>query len=86
MDRSVLEGNPHTVLEGMLIGAYAIGADQGYVYVRDEYPLAVAHIRTAIEQASEYGLLGENILGADFASTSRSCAAAARSSAASRRP
>jgi len=66
MDRSLLEGNPHSVLEGMLIGAYAIGADKGYVYVRNEYPLAVAHIRTAIEQATEYGLLGERILGTDF--------------------
>jgi NADH:ubiquinone oxidoreductase subunit F (NADH-binding)/(2Fe-2S) ferredoxin/Pyruvate/2-oxoacid:ferredoxin oxidoreductase delta subunit len=63
MDRSVLEGNPHSVLEGMLIGAYAIGAQKGYVYVRNEYPLAVSHIRQAIEQAREYGLLGENILG-----------------------
>ncbi len=66
MDRSVLEGNPHSVLEGMLIGAYAVGADTGYVYVRNEYPLAVAHIRTAIEQARDYGLLGENILGTGF--------------------
>jgi NADH-quinone oxidoreductase subunit F len=63
MDRSVLEGNPHSILEGMLIGAYAVGADSGYVYVRYEYPLAVAHIRQAIEQAREYGLLGERILG-----------------------
>ena len=58
MDRSVLEGNPHSILEGMLIGAYAVGAQKGYVYVRNEYPLAVTHIRQAIEQAREYGLLG----------------------------
>ena len=63
MDRSVLEGNPHLVLEGMMIGAYAIGASQGYIYVRNEYPLAVEHARIAVEQAREYGLLGENILG-----------------------
>jgi NADH:ubiquinone oxidoreductase subunit F (NADH-binding)/(2Fe-2S) ferredoxin len=66
MDRSVLEGNPHSVIEGMLIGAYAIGADEGYVYVRAEYPLAVKHLRTAITQAEELGLLGENILGSGF--------------------
>jgi len=65
-DRSILEGNPHSVLEGMIIGAYAIGSHQGYVYVRNEYPLAVEHARTAIEQAMEYGLLGENILGSGF--------------------
>ena len=66
MDRSVLEGNPHLVLEGMMIGAWAVGAWQGYVYVRNEYPLAVKHIRTAIEQAREMGILGENILGTPF--------------------
>lgn len=66
MDRSLLEGNPHIVLEGMLIAAYAIGSTQGYVYVRAEYPLAVKHIRIAIEQAKELGLLGDNILGTDF--------------------
>jgi NADH-quinone oxidoreductase subunit F len=66
MDRSLLEGNPHSVLEGMIIGAYAIGANQGYVYVRDEYPLAVKHVTIAIEQAREYGLLGKNIMGSDF--------------------
>jgi len=66
MDRSLLEGNPHSVLEGMLIGAYAIGADAGYVYVRNEYPLAVSHIREAIEQARELGLLGGEILGTEF--------------------
>jgi len=67
MDRCVLEGNPHLVLEGMMIGAWAIGARQGYVYVRNEYPLAVKHVRRAVEQAREYGLLGENILGSSFA-------------------
>ncbi len=66
MDRSLLEGNPHSVLEGMLIGAYAIGSREGYVYVRNEYPLAVKNIGVAIEQAREYGLLGESILGSDF--------------------
>jgi NADH:ubiquinone oxidoreductase subunit F (NADH-binding)/(2Fe-2S) ferredoxin/NAD-dependent dihydropyrimidine dehydrogenase PreA subunit len=63
MDRSVLEGNPHAILEGMLIGSYAMGANQGYIYVRKEYPLAVRNTRKAIEQAREWGLLGENILG-----------------------
>jgi NADH-quinone oxidoreductase subunit F len=66
MDRSLLEGNPHLVLEGMIIGAYATGANRGYIYVRDEYPLAVAHAARAIEQARRYGLLGENILGFRF--------------------
>ncbi|MBN1626277.1 MAG: 4Fe-4S binding protein [Deltaproteobacteria bacterium] len=66
MDRSVLEGNPHLVLEGMMIGAWAIGAWQGKVYVRNEYPLAVEHIRFAVQQAKEIGLLGENILGSSF--------------------
>ncbi len=66
MDRSVLEGNPHLVLEGMMIGAFAVGAQQGYVYVRNEYPLAVKHVRTAVQQAREFGLLGENILGSHF--------------------
>ena len=63
MDRSLLEGNPHSVLEGMVIGAYALGAHAGYIYVRAEYPLAVQHLRVAIAQAEEMGLLGENILG-----------------------
>lgn len=67
MDRSVLEGNPHLVLEGMMIGAWAIGAQQGYVYVRNEYPLAVDHVRLAVQQAGELGLLGENVLGSSFA-------------------
>lgn len=66
MDRSVLEGNPHSVIEGMIIGAYAIGSHEGYVYVRNEYPLAVQHTRTAIEQLEELGLLGESILGSGF--------------------
>jgi NADH-quinone oxidoreductase subunit F len=66
MDRSVLEGNPHSVIEGMLIGAYAIGAAHGYVYVRMEYPLAIEHARLAIRQAREHGLLGEDILGSGF--------------------
>ena len=66
MDRSVLEGNPHSVIEGMLIGAYAIGASNAYVYVRSEYPLAVQNLEIAIKQAGELGLLGENILGSGF--------------------
>lgn len=63
MDRGVLEGNPHSVIEGMLIGAYAIGSEQGYIYVRNEYPIAVDHARVAIQQAKDYGLLGTDILG-----------------------
>ncbi|MCK4782375.1 MAG: SLBB domain-containing protein, partial [Desulfobacteraceae bacterium] len=66
MDRSVLEGNPHAVIEGMLIGAFAIGAEHGYIYVRNEYPLAVKHSKIAVQQAEELGLLGKNILGIDF--------------------
>ena len=66
MDRAVLEGDPHTVLEGMLIAAYAIGAQHGYVYVRAEYPIAVVHIKKAVADAKAMGLLGENILGTDF--------------------
>ena len=66
MDRSLLEGNPHSVIEGMIIGAYAIGSHYGYVYVRHEYPLAVANLSIALEQAREYGLLGEDILGSGF--------------------
>ena len=66
MDRSVLEADPHAVLEGMVIGAKAIGAHEGFVYVRDEYPLALRRINIAIEQATEYGLLGENILDSGF--------------------
>lgn len=66
MDRSILEGNPHSVLEGMIIGAYAIGSSEGHVYVRNEYPLAVSNLTTAIKQAREYGLLGDDILGSGF--------------------
>ena len=66
MDRCVLEGNPHLVIEGMMIGAWAIGARQGYVYVRNEYPFAVKHTQVAIQQARELGLLGDNILGSSF--------------------
>jgi NADH-quinone oxidoreductase subunit F len=69
MDRSLLEGNPHRVIEGMLIGAYAIGSEEGYVYVRNEYPLAVANLSRAIDQAKEYGLLGKNILGSGLTFT-----------------
>lgn len=66
MDRSVLEGDPHALLEGMAIAGYAIGADKGYIYVRAEYPLAIARLKKAIEQAKEKNLLGNNILGSDF--------------------
>ncbi len=66
MDRAVLEGDPHSVIEGMLIAAYAIGAGAGYIYVRAEYPIAIEHLTIATTQASELGLLGENILGTDF--------------------
>jgi NADH:ubiquinone oxidoreductase subunit F (NADH-binding)/(2Fe-2S) ferredoxin/Pyruvate/2-oxoacid:ferredoxin oxidoreductase delta subunit len=65
-DRSIMEGDPHSVLEGMIIGAYAVGAHEGYIYVRDEYPLAVVHLTLAMEQARRAGLLGENILGTGF--------------------
>ena len=66
MDRSILEGNPHTVIEAMAIAAYAIGADKGYIYVRAEYPVAVKHLSIAIEQAKERGLLGEHIFDTPF--------------------
>ena len=66
MDRSVMEGNPHAVLEGMIIGAYAVGARQGYIYVRNEYPLAVEHLQKAIADARRLGFLGEDILGSGF--------------------
>ncbi|MFC1936060.1 NADH-quinone oxidoreductase subunit NuoF [Chloroflexota bacterium] len=66
MDRSIMEGNPHRVLEGMVIGAYAIGANKGYVYIRNEYPRAVVHIRKAIAQAEAHGFLGKNILNNGF--------------------
>ena len=66
MDRSILEGDPHALIEAMAIAAYAIGADEGYVYVRAEYPIAVHRLQTAIDQAREMGLLGKNIFGTDF--------------------
>jgi NADH-quinone oxidoreductase subunit F len=66
MDRSICEGDPHVVLEGMIIGAFAVGAHEGHIYVREEYPLAVKHLERAIEQAREYGILGEDILGTGF--------------------
>ena len=66
MDRSILEGDPHSVLEAMEIAGYSIGADKGYIYVRAEYPIAVQRLRVAIDQAREYGLLGKNIFGTDF--------------------
>lgn len=66
MDRSILEGNPHSVLEAMAIAGYAIGAHHGYIYIRAEYPIAVERLNTAIRQAKEYGLLGENIFGSGF--------------------
>jgi NADH:ubiquinone oxidoreductase subunit F (NADH-binding)/NAD-dependent dihydropyrimidine dehydrogenase PreA subunit/(2Fe-2S) ferredoxin len=66
MDRSLLEGNPHGVLEGLILGAYAIGSTEGFIYVRQEYPLARKHANEALEQARKYGLLGKNILGSGF--------------------
>ncbi|MDP2647182.1 MAG: NADH-quinone oxidoreductase subunit NuoF [Desulfobacterales bacterium] len=66
MDRSLLEGNPHSVLEGLTIGAYAVGSHEGYIYVRQEYPLAVENVHTALSQAEAYGFLGKNILGSGF--------------------
>ncbi|MCR4407900.1 MAG: FAD-dependent oxidoreductase [Anaerolineae bacterium] len=66
MDRSVIEGDPHSLLEGMIIAAYAIGAKEGYIYCRAEYPLAIKRLKIAIAQAEEYGLLGDHILGTDF--------------------
>ena len=66
MDRSIMEGNPHSVLEGLLIGAYAIGSHEGFIYVRDEYPLAYDNTIQAVKHAEEYGLIGENILGSGF--------------------
>ncbi len=66
MDRSVLEGDPHAIIEAMSIAAYAVGAQQGYVYIRAEYPIAVERLKIAIEQAKEYGILGKNIFGTDF--------------------
>jgi len=66
MDRALLEGNPHSILEGLILGGFAIGAHEGYIYVRQEYPLAVKNINLAIQQAEAYGFLGENILGSGF--------------------
>ncbi|HHE37374.1 MAG TPA: NADH-quinone oxidoreductase subunit NuoF [Candidatus Cloacimonetes bacterium] len=66
MDRSVLEGDPHSVIEGMIIGAYAIGADEGYIYCRAEYPLAIKHLQKAIADAEKAGFIGKKILGTDF--------------------
>ena len=66
MDRSILEGDPHSVIEAMAIAAYAVGADQGFIYIRAEYPIAVHRLNIAIGQAREYGLLGKNIFGTDF--------------------
>ncbi|WP_430884199.1 NADH-ubiquinone oxidoreductase-F iron-sulfur binding region domain-containing protein [Fusibacter sp. JL216-2] len=66
MDRSVLEGDPHVIIEAMALAAYAVGADKGYVYIRAEYPIAVNRLKIAIEQAREYGLLGEGIFGSEF--------------------
>ena len=66
MDRSLLEGDPHRIIEGMIIAAYAIGADEGYIYVRAEYPLAIRRLEIALQQAREYGLLGDDIFGSGF--------------------
>ena len=66
MDRSILEGDPHALLEGMLIAAWSVGSDEGYIYCRAEYPLAIKRLKLAIAQAEEYGLVGENILGCGF--------------------
>ena len=66
MNRALLEGNPHSVLEGLIIGAYTVGACEGYIYVRQEYPLAIKHLYVALDQAREYGLLGKDILGSGF--------------------
>ena len=66
MDRSILEGDPHAVIEAMAIAGYAIGASEGYIYVRAEYPIAVKRLQVAIKQAEEYGLLGDNIFDTGF--------------------
>ena len=66
MDRSIMEGDPHKLIEGMMIAAYAVGAKEGYIYVRAEYPLAIKRLKNAIKQAEEAGILGDNILGTDF--------------------
>lgn len=66
MDRSILEGDPHSVIEAMVICGYCIGASEGLIYIRAEYPLAIERLKIAIKQAKEYGLLGENIFGSNF--------------------
>ncbi len=66
MDRTIMEGDPHAVLEGMIIGAYALGCNQGFIYVRAEYPIAIKHLIIAMDQARSLGLLGQNILGTGF--------------------
>lgn len=66
MDRSIMEGDPHKMIEGIMVAAYAVGAEEGYIYVRAEYPLAISRLKQAIEQAEEYGLLGNHILGTEF--------------------
>ena len=66
MDRSILEGDPHSVIEAMIIAGYAVGADEGYIYVRAEYPIAVERLNIAISQAKKMGFLGKNILGKGF--------------------
>ena len=66
MDRSILEGDPHSVVEAMIIAGYAVGANKGYIYVRAEYPIAVHRFQTAIDQAREYGILGKKIFQTDF--------------------
>jgi NADH-quinone oxidoreductase subunit F len=66
MDRSLMEGDPHSIVEGMVIGAYAVGASQGFIYVREEYPIAIEHLSLAIKKAEEYGLLGNDIMGTGF--------------------
>ena len=66
MDRSVLEGDPHSVIEAMAIAGYAIGANQGYIYIRAEYPIAVKRLEYCYKTGKEYGLLGNNIFGTDF--------------------
>ena len=69
MDRSILEGDPHTVIEAMAINGFCIGASRGLIYIRAEYPLAIRRLQIAIKQATEYGLLGQNIMGTDFSFT-----------------
>ena len=86
MDRSVLEADPHAVLEGMVIGAKAIGAARGFIYIRDEYPLAVSRIGIALDQARALGCSARTSSARDSISTSRSCAAPGPSSRARRRP